>query len=104
MGQDANALLHGYYNRVRFCGRGYPARSALTLTTGTTTSAIADQYKRVWKINQWEIDLLIQAQGNGQLASGAYVAPPDIEEWPANPPAAGYGTKLAPCHDADGDG
>ena len=100
VGKDAGGQYHGYYNRY---GSGDTIPGPLTLGAGVTTQAIADPYKRVWKINQWEIDLLRQAQSNGQLASGAYVPPPDIAQWPANPPAAGYGNNLAPYHDQNGD-
>ena len=102
VGKDANDLYHGYYNRYGFDAVD-TLPGPLTLSGGTTTPAIAQQYKRVWKINQWEIDLLRQAQSNGQLASGAYTAPPDIAGWPANAPAAGYADNLAPYHDQNGD-
>lgn len=102
IGEDLNDVLYGTYNRYGFSDVD-TLPGPLQLTTGTTTPAVAAAYKRVWKINQWEIDYLINAQNNGSLASGAFTPPVDILEWPANPPAVGYGDHLAPYFDKNND-
>lgn len=103
LGKDANNLIRGFYNRYHFSDAD-TLPGPLTVSTAGTTQAIADSYKRVWKINQWEINVLRYSQVNGDLASGAYVAPTDIAEWPANAPAVGYADGLAPFNDSNGDG
>lgn len=103
IGQNtSNQTLHGFAERYGANGQETSTGPLKTDGTASTDMATVMEFGRVWKLNRTDIDALILAQGNGSLASGAYVPPVDIVEWPGNGPQ-NYALELAPFYDANSD-
>jgi len=103
IGQNtSNQTLHGFAEFYVTNGQETSTGPLKTDGTASTDMATVMEFGRVWKLNRTDIDALILAQGNGSLASGAYVPPVDIVEWPGNGPQ-NYALELAPFYDANSD-
>lgn len=101
--ESVSQSLHGFADKY------YPSESDTKFGplkidgTASIDSVTAQAFNRVWKINRADVLALMQAQQDGSLASGAYVPPADIVQWPGNGPA-GYSPQLAPFFDSNNDG
>lgn len=102
IGKNATDSIVGFADRFGH-NRGDVWPGPLTTDgNGNIDSATMVEYSRVWKLSRVDIDLLMQAQNNGELQSGVYIPLVDILEWPANAPQ-GNSHELAPFYDANGD-
>lgn len=60
-------------------------------------------YRKIWKINRWDIEEFKKAYANGSLANGQYSPPADFISWPAHG-KGNYAYNLAPFEDIDNNG
>jgi hypothetical protein len=56
----------------------------LETATATTNSATVNQYNRVWKLNQSDIDAFITNYANGNVQNGSYTPVADLLSWPGS--------------------
>ncbi len=76
----------------------------LSTADATTNSVTVNQYNRVWKINQSDIDAFITNYANGNVQNGSYIIPSSILNWPGNGDISqNQDSQLAPYFDTNGD-
>lgn len=77
----------------------------LTQVTASISSTTMNQYNRVWKLNQIDIDNFILNYSNGNVQNGSYVPVVDLLTWPGNGDISqNQSSILAPFMDVNGDG
>lgn len=72
-------------------------------STGTTDTATAISYDKIWKLNRFDIEEFKWAFTQGEVQNGTYVVPQDIIDWPANGNSL-LNQNLAPFFDVNNDG
>ena len=101
-GIDNSASLHLAAQTYRQNGDDFWP-GPINVASGTTDTALAIQYDKIWKINRFDVEEFKLAFLQGTVQNGSYIVPEDILDWPAN----GNGVlnqNLAPFFDVNGDG
>lgn len=101
-GFDNGNQLHGAAQTYRPHGNDYWPGPLDTLS-GTTDSATALSYDKIWKINYSEINDFIVNFNNGNVQNNTYVPSEDLLSWPARG-TGNYSRNLAPFVDVNNNG
>ncbi|MES2513879.1 MAG: T9SS type A sorting domain-containing protein [Bacteroidota bacterium] len=74
----------------------------LDTTNGAINSSTSNQYDKIWKLNQSDIDAFKTNFSNGNVQNGSYTPVADLLSWPAI--GAGFKTRnMAPFMDVNGN-
>ena len=101
-GLDNNNNLHLAAQTYRQNGDDFWPGPINSLT-GTTDTATAIQYDKIWKLSRFDIEEFKWAFTQGSVQNGTYIVPQDIIDWPANGNSVSN-QNLAPFFDVNGDG
>jgi hypothetical protein len=101
-GLDNSGPLHQAAMTYRQNGYDYWP-GPLDTITGTTDTATANAFDKIWKIDRFKIAEFIHYFGTGAVASGAYIPDDDIITWPAKG-NGNYTREMAPFVDVNHNG
>lgn len=72
----------------------------LDTVNGSASTVVSNQYDKIWKLNQADINLFITNFNNGNVQNGSYTPVPDLLSWPAQG-TGNYSRNLAPFMDVN---
>lgn len=98
-GLDAASQLHVAAQTYRQSGFDFWP-GPLDTINATISSAISNQYDKIWKLNQSDIDAFITNFNNGNVQNGTYTPVADLLSWPAQG-VGNYSRNLAPFMDVN---
>ncbi len=101
-GLDNTSQLHGGAQTYRQNGVDFWP-GPLETTSATTSTLVATNYDKVWKLNYTDINNFIANFNAGNVQNGSYIPVEDLLTWPANG-TGNYSMNLAPFVDVDADG
>jgi hypothetical protein len=101
-GLDNNSNLHLAAQTYQQNGNDFWP-GPINISTGTTDTATAILYDKIWKINRFDVEEFKWAFTQGTVQNGTYVVPQDIIDWPANGNTL-LNQNLAPFFDVNADG
>lgn len=97
-------------SQLKLAGQIFPSQTGvdfwpgpLKISNATTDSITVNNFTRVWKLNQSDINDFIINFNNGNVQNGTYIPAADLLSWPGNGPI-NYAQNLAPFFDINGDG
>lgn len=98
-GYDTNNQLHLAAQTYRQSGVDYWP-GPLDTTNATINSTVSNQYDKIWKLNQTDINAFITNFNNGNVQNGSYTPVADLLSWLAQ--GTGAQTKnMAPFEDVN---
>jgi hypothetical protein len=98
-GLDATNQLHIAAQTYRQSGVDFWP-GPLDTTNATVSSTVSNQYDKIWKLNQADINAFITNFSNGNVQNGSYTPVADLVSWPAQG-AGNYSKNLAPFMDVN---
>ena len=101
-GLDNNSNLHLAAQTYQQNGNDFWP-GPINISTGTTDTATAIAYDKIWKINRFDVEEFKWAFTQGTVQNGNYIVPQDIIDWPANGNSV-LNQNLAPFFDVNNDG
>ncbi len=101
-GLDNANQLHGAAQTYRQTGNDFWP-GPLDTISGGTTSAVAINYDKIWKVNYTDINDFITNFNSGNVQNNTYTPGEDLVTWPAKG-TGNYSRNLAPFVDVNGNG
>lgn len=100
-GVDAGNNLHMAAMTYRYNGVDFFTGPLDTITSIGNDNA--PEYRKIWKINRWDIEEFKKKYADGSLANGSYTPPANFLSWPAHG-KNNYSYNMAPFVDVDANG